>query len=58
MNWHDLFRGCAERFGWPPPVVLELTAGQAAAVLGLDRPRRTVAMTPQQLERYLASRTR
>jgi len=58
LNWQDLFRLCAERFGWPPQVVLELTPLEAAMVLGVqvDQPRRTVWMSPQQVQAFLASK--
>lgn len=50
MTWPELFRICAQRFGWPPQVVAELTPGEAAMLLGVftvDDPK-TVRMSPQQ----------
>ncbi|GAB4133030.1 MAG: hypothetical protein Kow0040_14740 [Thermogutta sp.] len=50
MTWPELFRLCAQRFGWPPQVVAELTPGEAAMLLGVftvDDPK-TVRMSPQQ----------
>ncbi len=46
----------AERFGWPPQVVLELTPLQAAILLGMRTDRRTVWMSPQEYRVWLAAR--
>lgn len=61
LDWPELFRACAERFGWPPDAVLDLTALEASMLLGadIDRPaRRTVWMSPQEYRQWLASRKR
>ena len=57
-SWGELIRACAERFGWPPAVVLELTPLEAAILLGAKEPtgRRTVWLGgPQQVRQYQAA---
>jgi len=53
VGWPELFRACAQRFGWPPEVVLELTPDQAAMLLGAitaDDPK-TVMLSPAEYRR-------
>lgn len=58
IPWHEIYQTCAERFGWAPPVVAQLTLYALWIVLGAVPKASRVRVSPQEYHQMFGPQAR